>query len=53
MDTELSHCPQGGNGQEPGQMKTAATIDVTIPENRKLEPELPPEVPRSGSPSSW
>jgi hypothetical protein len=26
-------------------MKTAATIDVTIPENRKLEVELPPEVP--------
>lgn len=26
-------------------MKTAATIDVTVPENRKLELELPPEVP--------
>ncbi|MBI3201763.1 MAG: hypothetical protein HYZ29_09500 [Myxococcales bacterium] len=26
-------------------MKTAATIDVTVPENRKLEVELPPEVP--------
>lgn len=26
-------------------MKTAATIEVTVPENRKLELELPPEVP--------
>ena len=26
-------------------MKTAATIDVTVPENRKLELEQPPEVP--------
>lgn len=31
-------------------MKTAATIDVTVPENRKLELELPPEVP-TGKPT--
>lgn len=27
------------------EVKTAATIDVIVPENRKLELELPPEVP--------
>lgn len=45
MDTELSHCRSGPNVRDLGQMKTAATIDVTVPENRKLELELPPEVP--------
>lgn len=41
MDIELSHraCDTWR------AMKTAATIDVTVPENRKLELELPPEVP--------
>lgn len=41
MDSELSHraCDTWS------AMKTAATIDVTVPENRKLELELPPEVP--------
>lgn len=45
MDEELSHCRRAPNVRHLGQMKTAATIDVTVPENRKLELELPPEVP--------
>lgn len=36
MDIELSHRA----GDTWMAMKTAATIDVTVPENRKLELEL-------------
>ncbi|MCC6665465.1 MAG: hypothetical protein IT375_17060 [Polyangiaceae bacterium] len=36
-------------------MKTATTIDVTVPENRKLELELPLEVPagKAKKPRDW